>query len=350
MSPTIVGVDIGSRSVRAVELKNPASSKPTITRFHEVPLPETAVRRGEVIEVGTVSTALKTLWSTGGFTARNVVLGMGGQPVFVRDLTVPKAPLAQIREALPFHVQELLPVPVTDTLLDFYPVAEGRGEHGPVVSGLLVAAIKESVSNNVAAALHAGLRPVHVDLVPFALVRALTPIRTFKGRSAVVTIGATTMNLIVVHDGVPQFVRIIPGGGNDLDKALSTRMGVPPVEAEQLKLRIGMNAARATPDERPIVETIYHSVGELLTGIRNTLNYYYTSAKPAAPLDRVILSGGGARLDGFEAALADAIGLQVQRVDAFGAAVVPAALRKRISPAHADPMATAFGLALGSKP
>src|SRR5690606_28746440 len=128
-------------------------------------------------------------------------------------------------------------------------VAEGRGEHGPVVSGLLVAAIKESVSNNVAAALHAGLRPVHVDLVPFALVRALTPIRTFKGRSAVVTIGATTMNLIVVHDGVPQFVRIIPGGGNDLDKALSTRMGVPPVEAEQLKLRIGMNAARATPDE-----------------------------------------------------------------------------------------------------
>jgi len=128
MAKTIVGVDIGSSAVRAVEVSGYQSAHPSITRFHEMPLPDGSVRRGEVIEVSTVATALRRLWSTAGFRSRDVVLGMGGQRVFARDLSVPRAGLQQIRESLPFHVQELLPVPVADVLLDFYPIEEEAGE------------------------------------------------------------------------------------------------------------------------------------------------------------------------------------------------------------------------------
>ncbi len=111
MGKTVVGVDIGARSVRGVEVNNYASGKPSIVRMAEHPLPETAVRRGEVIEPGTVSTALKRLWATGGFKSKDVVLGVGGQGVFARDISLPRVPLAQIRESLPFQVQEALARP-----------------------------------------------------------------------------------------------------------------------------------------------------------------------------------------------------------------------------------------------
>jgi len=78
MGGTVVGVDIGSASVRAVEVQGFDGAKPSIVRYAEVALPETSVRRGEVVEVSTVGSALKRLWSTGGFKTKDVVLGMGG--------------------------------------------------------------------------------------------------------------------------------------------------------------------------------------------------------------------------------------------------------------------------------
>src|SRR5690606_26909463 len=165
-----------------------------------------------------------------------------GPRLFAREVTVPRAPLGQIRESLPFHVQDQLPVPVSDAFLDFYPIAEAPpSEAGPAVSGLLVAALKEMVNANVSAVADAGLRPIHVAGSPLALTRAPAPRRSARGRIVLVDIGATTTNIVVVHDGVPEFVRILTGGGDDLTRAISQRLDVPPAEAEQLQRRTGMH-------------------------------------------------------------------------------------------------------------
>ncbi|MEJ1231039.1 MAG: pilus assembly protein PilM [Galbitalea sp.] len=224
MSPNIVGIDIGSVSVRALELRNADKQRPVIERFHEIALPEGSVRRGEVLEIGMVASAIRNLWAAGGFKTRNVVLGMGGPRVLARDLQMPRAALGQMREALPFHVQEMLPVPVAEALLDFYPISEEPGEHGPVVNGLLVAAIKEAVLRERRRRHAAGLRPVQVDLIPFALARAMAPRRASTGLSAIVSIGANTTNIVISLDGVPQFVRIISSGGDDITRAVANRL------------------------------------------------------------------------------------------------------------------------------
>ncbi|MEO7015155.1 MAG: pilus assembly protein PilM, partial [Leifsonia sp.] len=142
MAKSIVGVDISANRIRAVELSSLSKPKPTLVRYHSVPLPQNAVSRGEVLDGPVVAAALKRLWSTGGFTSKNVELGIGNSRVLARDFTVPRMPLAQIRESLPFHVQDILPFPAEDALLDFYPISEGENETGAVVHGLLVAALK----------------------------------------------------------------------------------------------------------------------------------------------------------------------------------------------------------------
>jgi type IV pilus assembly protein PilM len=346
MGGTVVGVDIGSASIRAVEVQGYDGPKPTILRYAEMVVPENSVRRGEVVERSTVSTALKRLWIQGGFKTKNVVLGIGGSRVFARDFTVPRASSERMRESLPFLVQDLLPVPVSDVILDFYPISEETGESGPLVNGMLVAGLQEAVSANVAATLDAGLHPQHVDLIPFAVTRALSPIRSARGREALIAIGANTTNVVVVHDGVPHFVRMIPNGGDDLTRTIASRLQWDPTRAEEIKRVIGMGGPMIRQEDRPVLEIIYEVVGELLSNIRSTLSYY-ASSKPSAPVQRIVLSGGGAQLNGLPNALAELTGLPVALAEPF-TSVATAKTAKPAGRAEQDAYTTAYGLALGS--
>ena len=345
MARTVVGVDIGSSAVRAVEVSGYQTARPSITRYHELPLPEGSVRRGEVIEVATVATALKRLWATAGFRSKDIVLGMGGQRVFARDLSVPRASLEQIRESLPFHVQELLPVPVSDVLLDFYPIEEESGEAGPMVKGLLVAGLKDAVNANVEAAMAAGLHAIHVDFVPFALSRAIAPVRSSRGRDLVVSLGANSTNILVVGDGVPTFVRILPNGGDDVTRAIMSRLNWAPEQAEGAKRALGMGGAMMRQEDRPVIEVVYEVVGEWLASVRNTISYY-VNARPMEPVQRILLSGGGAQLMGLPNALADLTKLPVTVADPLQS-LSPKA-RARGQNDRSGDFTTAYGLALGS--
>jgi type IV pilus assembly protein PilM len=268
--------------------------------------------------------------------------------VFARDLVVPRAPLAQIRESLPFHVQDLLPVPVDEAILDFYPISEETGPDGPVVNGLLIAAIKDAVTANVAAVSQAGLRPVHVDLIPFALTRALAPINSSTALTVIVGVGANTTNVIVSQGGVPLFVRILTAGGDDITRALATSLHIELAEAEALKRSLGLGSADVPLDQRPAIEVIYAVVGELFNSIRNTLNYFL-STKRNMRLDSVVVSGGGTQLAGFNAALSEMIGLPVIQAERLGGVQLSKDLSTNSSPHQQDAMSTAFGLALGTR-
>lgn len=340
----MVGIDIGSASIRAVEVKSP-DKRPSIVKFAEVPLPEGSVRRGEVLEIATVASAIKRLWANGRFGTKDVVLGMGGPRVLSRDLSVPRAPMAQIRESLPFHVQDLLPVPINEALLDFYPISEGVTESGPVVNGLLVAAIKEAVTANVAAVTRAGLRPVGVDLIPFALVRGLLSGSGMRGLVAVVSMGANTTNVVLVQDGVPQFVRIIPAGGDDITRALTARLQLSPGQAETAKRELGLTQNPARPELRSVAEVIFEVAGEQVNAIRNTLSYY-TNAKPGVVIDRIVLSGGGSQLTNLSRALSDLSGIPVIASDPVGGAPMPRD-KSRSTREQQDALTTAYSLALG---
>lgn len=346
MVTRVVGVDIGSDSIRAVEIQDPSKAKPTLLRHHQVPLPDGAVSRGEVIEQNTVAAALKLLWKTGGFTSKRVVLGVGNQRVFARELTVPKAPLRHIRESLPFLVQEMLPVPVAEALLDFYPIAESEGEHGPVVRGLLVAAVKEAVAGNVNAARLAGLTVENVDLIPFALSRVLVTRHAIPGGVVLVDVGADTTSVVMAVDGVPQFVRIIPAGGGDVTRTLQSSLEVPEVEAEIAKRRLGL-AQSAEHAEASAAEVIYRVTGELLNSLRNTVSFF-TNTRPDQAISQIVLTGGGSMLHGFRENLTRMTGLPVNPADPLKTISVSPKVNSDDLRLQQISLATALGLAIGS--
>jgi len=347
MAKSVVGVDIGGTSIRGVEVLRPGRPEPVIQRVAEVPLPVGATKRGEVLEPNTIAAALRELWQVGRFRSKNVVLGVGNQRVLSRDLTVPKASLAQIRESLPFQVQDMLPVPVGDAILDFYPVSESTGPDGPVVHGLLVAAIKDAVLANVRAVQLAGLKPVGVDLIPFALTRVYLPAARFRGTHALVEIGGNTTTVIIASDGVPQFVRIIPTGGEDVTSALSASLEIPAEQAEAVKRWIGMGSNVQTPDDLRAAASIRERSGELLTSLRNTVSYF-ASTRADMSVSSIVLAGGGAQLSGFADALQSQTRIPVSVGDAFVEAATSRALRREDITSRGTSAAVAWGLAVGS--
>jgi len=347
MVTRIVGLDIGRDILRAVEVENADKARPIAVRYAELPLPADSVRSGEVREVNTVSAAINKLWKTGGFKTKNVVLGMGNQRVLARDLAVPRASLSQIRESLPFQVQEMLPVPVNEALLDFYPISEGTGEYGPVVNGLLIAAIKDSVMANVTAVRKAGLNPVHVDLIPFALTRILAKGRLGRGTVALIDIGASTTNVVIATDGVPQFVRMIPAGGEDITRALVNSLELSPQQAEAVKRQRGLNnIGGGTDAERRAAEVIRESAGELLNSLRNTINYF-ANTRQNEQISGIVLSGGGTRLGGIVQALSDLTKIPVITADPLSTIELSRALARR-GPHDELAMTVSLGLTMGS--
>ena len=297
MAETVVGLTIVEECVRAAEIRRPAAKNPTLVRYGEVPLPPGAAGDSEIIDADAVALALRQLWSDAGFSTKRVVLGLGNRRILVRDHKVPALPLEQIRRALPFQVQDMLPVPVEEAVLDFYPVAPD-GEDGGDVRGLLVVAVADMISELIDTVHRARLTVDAVDLAPFGLVRAASR-HVDPDRTVLVThIGAHTSYLVVMRAGAPLLVRIVPGG-------------VPVRESE-------LGRHRADPDDAgvpggpragsPEAAAEARMVDDFALRVRSTVDFF-VGRHPEATLDELYLCGEGACHDQILPALDRIVGI-----------------------------------------
>src|SRR3954453_23378004 len=148
---TSVGLDIGTSGVRAAELslgKNGA----TLERFGQVALPPGAVREGEVADPESVAEAIRHLWSSTKFTTKKVVLGVANQKVIVRQVDLPWMPEDELQQSLAFQVQDFIPIPVEQAVLDFHTVEEFSNDGTRMRRVLLVAAARDMVMSALTAA------------------------------------------------------------------------------------------------------------------------------------------------------------------------------------------------------
>ncbi|MGZ4638757.1 MAG: type IV pilus biogenesis protein PilM, partial [Actinomycetes bacterium] len=129
MAGRVVGLDIGTSGVRAAELTL-GKAGATLERFGQVALPPGAVRDGEVVDASAVADAVKQLWAQAKFSTKKVVVGVANQKVVVRQVDLPWLPTNELKKSLPFQVQDFIPMPVEQAILDFHPLEELTGDNG----------------------------------------------------------------------------------------------------------------------------------------------------------------------------------------------------------------------------
>jgi type IV pilus assembly protein PilM len=345
---TSIGVDVGSTAVRAAELSL-GSEPPTLVRAAQVRLAPGVVENGEVRNPDALSEAMKELWQRGGFKAKAINLGVGNQRVIVREVTLPALPLKELRESLPFQVQEFIPLPVDEAILDFDVIEEFTEEGRQLVRLLLVAAQKDMVGGLVSAASAARLDPVGVDLVPFALVRSIGSmggmgLESDPGGEAVVDIGADVTNICVHERGTPRFVRILPSGGRDITAAIGRSMGMDDEAAEAAK----RGGDTADPNAEEVARVAFSRAGTFVDEVRSSLDFYLAQT-PGARIHRVVVSGGGSKLPGLMDLLRERLSTNVDRGHPFEKVNARLGLPEE-EVREAEPvLAVAVGLALPSE-
>ena len=300
---TLVGLDVGSSSIRAVEASI-TKDRPTVTNFGQAHLAEGTVIGGVVKDDKAVTQALRALWSTAEFSTKSVVLGISHQQVIVREIEVTNLPPKELHQALPFLVRDALPLPVDQALIDFYPL-EKPDPKQETVRGLVIAAPKAPVIETVHAVENAGLHVAKVDLACFAALRASAHLAS--DTEALIDLGASATNIIVHTDGTPKIVRTVPRGAALITKLISTRMDITAAEAEAVKCRRGL-VDDGGDDDAERVEVIEEALRPLIAEIRSSFNYY-ASTNPDHEVKRLALVGGGALLPGLTDELTAQLGV-----------------------------------------
>jgi len=343
---TRIGLDVGSTAVRAAELTE--GSPPSVVRAAQIPLPAGAVENGEVRDVGAVSEALRELWTRGGFKSRKVWMGVGNQRVVVREIALPAMPEKELRQSLGFQVQEFIPMPVDEAVLDYHLIEEIEIEGRPMLRLLLVAAQKAMVDTLVAAATGAKVEPIGLDLVPFALVRAVgatgagMELET-TGGEAVVDVGAHVTNIVVHAAGETRFVRILPSGGRDITVAIARGLSVDDEVAERLKRGEVVESSGATPQQA--LDIAMQRATQFVDEIRSSLEFY-TAQTQGARIERLLVSGGGSKLEGFIDILRQRIPVTVEPGRVFSRVGSQLSLSGEAQTEAEPVLATAVGLAI----
>ena len=393
MPRTRIGVDVGSTAVRVAEVA--AGEIPVIVRAAQVPLPPGVVEAGEVRQPEVVAEALRELWSKAGVKSKQVHLGVGNQRVVVRELALPWLPEKELRDTLGFQVQEFIPMASDEAVLDFDPLGEMDQGGRRMVRILLVAAHKPMVNALVEAALAAKLDPQGIDLTPFAVIRAVGAgddglDLDSSGDEAIVDIGAQVTSICVHDRGVSRFVRMLPSGGRDITLALASGLGVDDEMAERLKRgeRFGgiadavpavgapadgapavqlpppadalpvdtlptgtlpVEAPRGVPgvlaDPAEVRDLALTRAGSFVDEVRSSLEFY-TAQTPNAQIGRVLVVGGGSRLDGLLELLQERLPVPVDRGRLFERAKSEIELSAEASAEAEAVLAVAVGLAI----
>jgi type IV pilus assembly protein PilM len=363
MAKTRIGVDVGSTAVRVAEVS--LGDVPVVVRAAQVPLPPGAVEAGEVRQTDLVAEALRNLWSQAGVKGKQVFLGVGNQRVVVREVSLPWLPEKELRDSLAFQVQEFIPMAADDAVLDFDPLGEMDQGGRRMQRILLVAANKGMVNGLVDAALAAKLDPQGIDLTPFAAVRAVGSgdealDLESEGDEAVIDVGAHVTSICVHDRGTTRFVRILPSGGRDVTVAVARGLGVEEDVAEALKRGEPVvppppdqsGAPAEAPSELPSADEVRRlalsRAGSFVDEIRSSLELYAAQI-PGARIARVVVTGGGSRLDGFLELLQERIPVEVDRGRLFERVKSELDLTPEAAAEAEAVLAVAVGLAIPSR-
>ncbi len=347
---TAVGLDIGTSAVRAAELSVGKNSI-KLEKFGQVSLPPGAVRDGEVIDRDAVTAAIKRLWAEVKFSTKTVVIGVANQKVVVRQVDLPGMDPAELRRALSLQVQDYIPIPVDQAILDFHAIESFTNENGaPMLRVLLVAAARETVLATLEAAQRAGLKVASVDLTSFAVIRALSDydqLGVETQAEALIDIGSRVTNIAVHQGGVPRFVRMLLMGGGDVTDAVAERMGISLEHAESLKQSSALAVPGGERDDSPAGRVIDAGATAFVEEVRGSLDYYLASPG-AVPIRQIVISGGGSLLGNLPQRISMATRLPVVAANPLSQLVIGKTGLSTDQLAFIQPLAAVpVGLAMG---
>lgn len=347
MAGSLVGLDVGSSTIKVVELAR-AGGRFRISRSAVVPTPPGGWMEGGPGDPQVLGPAIRRAFEQAGIRHRQVNTALSGRAVVVREIRLPNMPEEELAQAVRFEAERYLPAGSKEAAVDFQILEQVQEGQTSRLDVLFVAARRELVDAFTSALQQARVVPEVLEVTFFALMRLFQQ-EAREGAVVLVDLGAESSDILVVHKGRLRLARTVPVAGNALTRAVAGLLGLEPPAAQAVKEEKGMAvtnpASLSDPTSARVAGAIGPVLGDILTELRRSMDYFY-SRWAGEPVRKVILTGGTARLQNITALFADELNVPVEVGDTFRVVTADG-----LDPAMAPVLATAVGLALrGSEP
>ena len=339
---SLVGLDLGSSAVKAVELKLVGKTYKVVA-FGSEPIPPDSIVDGAIIDGAAVVAAVRRLFETRSIKTRDVAASLSGNAVIVKKISLPVMTEAELAESIYWEAEQYIPFDIQDVNLD-YQILESKEAVGKTTMDvLLVAAKNDKIADYTGVIAQAGRTAVVVDVDAFALQNAYEVNYGMEPDAVVVLLnaGASATNINILAGEQSVFTRDISIGGNAYTEALQKELNLTFEQADQLKRGHAVEGA-LYEDARSVLRAVTES---LVLEIQKTFDFFKATAA-SDRITRIVISGGASRAEGLGELLGERFEAPVELFDPFRKIAFDAA-RFKVAVADVAPSAAvAVGLAL----
>lgn len=342
----IVGLDIGSYAVKAVEFKSKKKGGEEIYEVQKIGLeflPHDAIVEGTIMDSTAVSETIKMIFDENKITNRNVVISLSGSSVIIKKISLPSMDTEELAESIIWEARHNIPYPYEETAVDYAILKPAAGSEDKNLDILLVAAKKDKVTNysNVVQQARKNLLAIEVDA--FALQNALEinyPELYREKTVALINLGANTTNIIIIKKEKPQLFRDLSIGGSFITENIRKDLGLSVDDAE--KVIKGIPAKDIPPEQ---IETVLNTnIENLLEEIEKTFSFYEAGEGGERKIEKILLSGGLAKLKDLPKFFEQKFGTETETFNSFRNIYYN---EKKFDAVYFQEMAALFGVATG---
>ncbi len=344
MQKNCIGLDIGSSSVKCVQLKETGKGL-QLVNFGIEALPLQTIVDGAIMNQAALVDAVRNLRATLRLGNSDVATAISGHSVIIKKIKVPEMTREELDEQIPWEAEHHIPFSKDDVDIDHQLVNADAGNGQMEL--ILVAAKKEVVSDYMSIIREAKMQPTVVDLAVFTIQNAFEINYSASPEEviALINVGAQLATINIIQGGTSAFTRDVAVGGNAITEEIQKRLNVGEDEAEAWKIGSSTEeAGEVIPQE---VQAVIAEVAADVAGkFQRSLDFYLASTTDAS-LTRIYLCGGTAKVPSLQKALEERARAPVEVMDPFRRIIIDegkfdtAFLRQ-----HAAEAAVAVGLAL----
>jgi len=336
---SVIGIDIGSSSIKIVQLRA-SRGVAVLETYGEISLgPYAKQAIGKMVKLSPEQTAeaIIDLMREANVTARSGGVSIPFSSSLVSVLTLPDVDKDALKRIVPIEARKYIPVQISEVTIDWFVIPREEGEQsafdqvqkevakGPKTQEVLLVAIQNATLRGYQTLTStAGVNVGFYEIEIFSVIRSV--VDHGVAPILVVDIGAATTKIYIVERGVVRLTHLTTIGGQHMTEVLARSMGWEFEKAERIKRERGLvnSAAYSTVENEQIKAALLSTLSRIFSEVnRVLLSYGQRYNKNVA---RIILTGGGASLPGLSGVAKTSLNVEAQIANPFAHTEAPAFL------------------------
>ena len=319
----VVGLNIGKRSIKAVELEE-KKGKIILTNFGTYTNNKFSSTSDSIEDVSGIASSLGEFFSETGFSTSDVILSIDETYVFMTEIKMPIMNDKELKSSIKYEAEQHIPFPLDQVNVSYQKLDENFSEKGKM-SVQIVAARKNVVEKYIDIVKKAKLVPKAIEPETVALGRVLGDTKEYPSGTMILELGFKNSLMVVCYGGHVRFTRSIPIGGDIMTKTIMQNLDLDYTQAEEYKKVYGLDPYQG---EGKVAQAIAPIIDNIIVEVRRGL-LFFTNHNPSANIKRVVVSGGTALMPNLILYIADKLDLEVMLANPLNDIEISPKLEKR---------------------